>query len=105
MAEITNEQMASLLVMLEANLEIFTDWMDADAKAKKETELSQYIVSAISFIEREGINLDLDDVSDDMLVTMYANYLYDKRKDGVAIMPRVLRYNLNNRLFQEKLQP
>lgn len=105
MAEITNEQMASLLVMLEANLEIFTDWMDADAKAKKETELSQYIESAISFIEREGINLDLDDVSDDMLVTMYANYLYDKRKDGVAIMPRVLRYNLNNRLFQEKLQP
>lgn len=105
MAEITNEQMASLLVMLEANLEIFTDWMDADAKAKKETELSQYIVSAISFIEKEGINLDLDDVSDDMLVTMYANYLYDKRKDGVAIMPRVLRYNLNNRLFQEKLQP
>lgn len=105
MAEITNEQMAALLVMLEANLEIFTDWMDADAKAKKETELSQYIVSAISFIEREGINLDLDDVSDDMLVTMYANYLYDKRKDGVAIMPRVLRYNLNNRLFQEKLQP
>lgn len=105
MAEITNEQMASLLVMLEANLEIFTDWMDADAKAKKETELSQYIVSAISFIEREGINLDLDDVSDDMLVTMYANYLYDKRKDGVAIMPRVLRYNLNNRLFKEKLQP
>lgn len=105
MAEITNEQMASLLVMLEANLEIFTDWMDADAKAKKETELSQYIVSAISFIEREGIVLDLDDVSDDMLVTMYANYLYDKRKDGVAIMPRVLRYNLNNRLFQEKLKP
>ncbi len=105
MAEITNEQMASLLVMLEANLEIFTDWMDADAKAKKETELQQYIVSAISFIEREGINLDLDDVSDDMLVTMYANYLYDKRKDGVAIMPRVLRYNLNNRLFKEKLQP
>ena len=105
MAEITNEQMAALLVMLEANLEIFTDWMDADAKAKKETELSQYIESAISFIEREGITLDLDDVSDDMLVTMYANYLYDKRKDGVAIMPRVLRYNLNNRLFQEKLQP
>ena len=105
MAEITNEQMASLLVMLEANLELFTEWMDADAKTRKETELTQYIESAISFIEREGITLDLDDVSDDMLVTMYANYLYDKRKDGVAIMPRVLRYNLNNRLFQEKLQP
>lgn len=103
MAEISNEQMTVLLKMLENNLELILDYMDAEAIESKETELTQYIQSSVSFIEREGITLNFDDVSDEMLVVMYASWLYDKRKDGVAIMPRMLRYNLNNRLFAEKV--
>lgn len=98
----TDNQFSTLLVMLEANLELIMDYMDAEAKAQKETQLSYYIDAAIEFIEREGITLDYDKMGDLMLVTMYASYLYDKRHDGVSIMPRALRYNLNNRLFQEK---
>lgn len=111
MAQPTSTELQQLLVMLEYNLELIVDYMDADSKAAKETELTQYILSAISFITREGINSlkfdmstnDPDAVSDCMLVVMYASYLYDERKNGVAIFPRALRYNLNNRLLKEKV--
>lgn len=99
----TNGQMAILLKRLEQNLELILDYMDQTAKASKEDELKHYIETGISFIEREGITLDFDDDGDCSLVVMYASWLYDKRKDGVAIMPRMLRYNLNNRVFAEKV--
>lgn len=89
--------------MLKNNLEIITDFMDAQAVSIVETELEQYIRSSCAFIEREGITLNLDDISDCLLVTMYASWLYDKRKDVTAVMPRMLRYNLNNRVFSEKV--
>lgn len=98
----TETQKNTLLTMLEYNLEIILDYMDAEAKSQKETQLGYYIDSAVSFIEREGITLNYDNVGDLMLITMYAQYLYDKRMDGVSVMPRALRYNLNNRVFQEK---
>lgn len=104
MAEITNEQRSTLLTMLEYNLEMIFDYMDDEAKQQKETQLGYYIDSAINFITREGITLNYEDAGDLMLVTMYASYLYDKRMDGVSIMPRALRYNLNNRVLQEKVQ-
>lgn len=100
----TETQRTTLLTMLEYNLEMIMDYMDAEARSQKETQLGYYIDSAISFIEREGITLDYNEVGDLMLVTMYAAYLYDKRNDGVSVMPRALRYNLNNRLFQQKVQ-
>lgn len=96
-------QKKTLLEMLESNLEMILDFMDEDAKTQKETQLGYYIDSSIVFIEREGIILNYDDIGDLMLVTMYASYLYDKRHDGVSIMPRALRYNLNNRLYKEHL--
>ena len=98
----TETQKETLLTMLKYNLEIITDYMDAEAKDQKDTQLGYYIDSAVSFIEREGITLDYENIGDLMLITMYAQYLYDKRMDGVSVMPRALRYNLNNRLFQEK---
>lgn len=100
----TEEQKATLLKMLEYNLELIFDYMDAEAKAQKEEQLGYYIDSAIKFIEREGIVIDYTDVGDNMLITMYASYLYDKRMDGVSVMPRALRINLNNRLFQQKIR-
>lgn len=99
----TNEQKATLLKMLEYNLELIFDYMDAEAKAQKEEQLGYYIDSAIKFIEREGVKLNYTDIGDNMLITMYASYLYDKRMDGVSVMPRALRINLNNRLFQQKI--
>lgn len=99
---------ATLVVMLQNNLEIITDYMDADAKAAKEAELLTYIQAAESYIKREGITLDIaadgsvDAVGDAMLVVMYAGWLYDRRKDPTAVMPRMLRWNLNNRLISQK---
>lgn len=101
----------TILSMLEKGLEIILDYMDEEAKASKEEELMQYINSAISYIEREGIILE-DTVDDQMLVSMYAMWLYDKRKTTgskytsyyIQNMPRMLRYNLNNRLMSQKVK-
>ena len=98
-----------LLTMLKQSLEIITDYMDAEAKEQKNTELKWYIDSAQEFILREGIHLE-DTIGDAMLQVMYAMWLYDKRKTTgskytsyyIQNMPRMLRYNLNNRLLQEK---
>lgn len=100
----------TILSMLEKGLELILDYMDDEAKASKEEELMQYINSAISYIEREGIVLE-DTVDDQMLVSMYAMWLYDKRKTTgskytsyyIQNMPRMLRYNLNNRLMSQKV--
>ena len=94
---------AELLTMLEANLEIITDYMDSTAKTAKETELTQYLTAAQSYIAREGITLDLTNIGDCMLTVLYAGWLYEKRRDNSAGMPRMLRWNLNNRLFSEKV--
>lgn len=108
MADINN---GVVLTMLKAGLELITDYMDADSKAAKELELMQYIESAEVYIEREGITL-VDTVDDQMLVSMYAMWLYDKRKTTgskytsyyIQNMPRMLRYNLNNRLMSQKVK-
>lgn len=99
----TDDQMTALLTMLKYNLGIITDYMDQEAKEQKEAQLQNYINASVDFIERQGITLDYSAVSDLMLVTMYSQYLYDKRMDGVSVMPRALRYELNNRVFQEKV--
>ena len=104
----TNE---TILTMLKQGLEIITDYMDEQSKTAKNLELMQYIETAEIFIEREGIVLE-DNVSDQMLVSMYAMWLYDKRKTTgskytsyyIQNMPRMLRYNLNNRLLQQKVR-
>ena len=106
----SDETKQIILTMLKQGLEIITDYMDAESRAAKDLELMQYIDSAITFIDREGINLIDEDTSDQMLVSMYAMWLYDKRKTTgskytsyyIQNMPRMLRYNLNNRLMQEK---
>lgn len=98
----TDEQRQTILTMLKYNLELILDYMDAEARTQKETQLGYYIDTAISLIETEGVTLDYSDTSDCMLIVMYASYLYEKRNDGVSVMPRALRYALNIRLFKEK---
>lgn len=94
----------NLLKMLEHNLEIITDYMDTASVDALETELKWYIDASKEYIKREGITL-VDTIGDAMLVTMYAGWLYERRKSGdsYATMPRMLRWNLNNRLFSEHI--
>ena len=93
---------AELLAMLKNDLEIVTDYMDSEAKAAKDQELSVYLSTAREFITREGIELTASD-GDSMLLVMYASWLYSRRRaeTSYAVMPRMLRYNLNNRLFEQ----
>lgn len=99
----TDEQKATLLKMLEFNLSLIFDFMDAQSKTEKEEQLMFYIDSSIKFIEIEGINIDYEDIGDLQIITMYAAYLYDKRNDGVSVMPRALRYAMNIRVLQQKV--
>ena len=67
--------------------------------------LQQLITSSRTFIAQEGIVLDDSSSSDGTLVEMYAAYLYRKRREETAAMPRMLRWALNNRLFAQKGDP
>lgn len=60
--------------------------------------LTQYLESAKAEIEREGVTLSADSVIDCNLVIQYAAWMWRKRDTGEG-MPRMLRWQLNNRLF------
>ena len=72
--------------------------------------LENLIELANSAIEKDCIKIEhstVDDAccfskEDGMLIQMYAAYLYRKRREENAAMPRMLRYALNNRLFSQK---
>lgn len=95
---------ADLLAMLKLNLEVVTDYMDAEAKAAKDAELLQYLGAAREFIEREGIDLTFSP-GDCQILVMYASWLYGRRKadNSYGAMPRMLRWAINNRLFQQHI--
>lgn len=65
--------------------------------------LLNLINAAKNEIGTEGITLDTSSVSDCNLIVMYAAYLFRKRAEDNPVMPRMLRYALNNRLFSEKV--
>lgn len=85
---------ATILEMLKANLQL--------VNALQDSYLSSLITAAREMITREGITLT-DTIEDGNLVVMYAAYLYRKRADDAPVMPRMLRYALNNRLFSQKV--
>lgn len=58
--------------------------------------LWQLILAACEYIKAEGIDL-VETPGDLQLVVMYAAYLYRRRREENAVMPRMLRYALNNR--------
>lgn len=89
-----NEQ--TMLTMLKANLEIIA------ANTAYDNYLKQLLQVAQQMIAREGITLTTT-IEDGNLVVMYAAYLYRKRAEDTPVMPRMLRYALNNRLFSEKV--
>lgn len=89
----TDEQ---ILEMLKANLDKTT--------SVKDDYLRFLIEASKEKIAEEGITLDLIKSGDVNLVVMYAAYLFRKRAEDNPVMPRMLRYALNNRLFSEKMK-
>lgn len=85
---------STMLQMLKVDLGITTTAYDE--------RLSQYLTSAKEAIIKEGIILDDSIVSDGNLVVMYAAWMWRKRDTNEG-MPRMLRWQLNNRLFGEKV--
>lgn len=86
-----------MLTMLKIDLGISTTAYDE--------RLEQYLETAQNEIVREGITFpDELEASDMQLIVMYAAWMW-RRRDGVSTeMPRMLRYQLNNRLFSQKMQ-
>jgi len=83
----------SLKQILKLNLGITTGTWDK--------YLYTLLDTAKAEIKREGITLN-DTPDDDNLIIMYAAYLFRKRAEDTAGMPRMLRYALNNRVISEK---
>ena len=88
---------ATILDMTKSNLQII------QGNTLQDAYLRTLITSAQEMITREGITLT-DSIEDGNLVVMYAAYLYRKRADDAPVMPRMLRYALNNRLFSQKVR-
>lgn len=84
---------ATMLAALKTDLGITTNAYDE--------RLGQYLISAQAAITTEGIHLT-DSVEDGTLVVMYAAWLWRKRASGEGI-PRMLRWQMNNRLFSQKI--
>lgn len=86
---------AEILSVLKMDLQISTTSQDS--------YLGGLVETARGLIIREGVTLG-DSVEDGMLVEMYAAWLWRKRRaqDGTNIMPRPLRWALNNRQFGRK---
>ena len=84
----------TMLAQLKVDLGITTDDYD--------DRLTQYLNAAAGQIAREGITLDLSSADDALLQVMYAACMWRRRDSGEG-MPRMLRYQMNNRLFQEKV--
>lgn len=83
----------ALLPFLKMDLQMMTDKLDA--------RLLLLLSAAAQMITREGIVLE-GSAEDQSIVIMYAAYLYRKRAEEHAPMPRMLRWALNNRLLSQK---
>lgn len=73
--------------------------------AEQTAYLNKLIDAAKLKIAEEGITLDTDRADDDMLVVMYAAWMYRKRAQApdAQAMPRMLRWQLNCRLTAQKM--
>lgn len=85
----------TMLEMLKVDLGISTRAYDK--------RLEQYLLSAAAQIALEGVTLQ-DTVGDGNLQIMYAAWMWRHRQDGDG-MPRMLRSQLNDRKFSEKMRP
>ena len=89
-----------ILEDLKFNTEMDMTFMDQEAVTKIDNRLKTYIHMAEDAIRTEGITLE-DTEADAKLVSLYAEFLYEKRKQPQP-MPPYLRKLLNNRLLSRK---
>ena len=88
-----------LLTMLKVDLG-FT----SNGQTRIDTRLAQLLKSAEAEIIREGeTSLDKTQIDDAQLIVMYAAWLW-RRRDTQDGMPRMVRYQLNNRVFYDKMK-
>ena len=86
---------STMLAMLKTDLGISTS-------TAYNTRLEQLLTFAQKAIIKEGAStLDASDPLDMQLIVMYAAWLW-RRRDSMDGMPRMLRWNLNNRIMAEK---
>jgi len=78
------------LLLLKTDLGIMTTLYDE--------RLLQYLEAAKREIAREGHTLSADSADDNNLQIMYAAWMWRRRDTGEG-MPRMIRWLLNNRLF------
>lgn len=90
----TDAQATSILASLKVDLGIRTTAYDE--------RLTQIIRSSAANIEREGASLNYDSIEDAQLVIMYAAWTWRRRDTGEG-MPRMLRYQLNNKVLGGKM--
>lgn len=68
-----------------------------------DTRLTQMLQNAQEQIKVEGANISPStSFCDANLVIMYAAWMW-RRRDTMIAMPRMLRWQLNNRIFSEKV--
>ena len=84
-----------MLEMLKVDLGITTTAYD--------DRLQAYLESAQYEIQREGALLDMSNIGDMQLVVSYAAWMW-RRRDEMTGMPRMLRYQLNNKIFSGKMR-
>lgn len=84
-----------MLEMLKVDLGITTTAYD--------DRLQAYLESAQVEIEREGASIDPSNIGDMQLVVSYAAWMW-RRRDEMTGMPRMLRYQLNNKIFSGKMR-
>lgn len=95
---------SDLLTMLKTDLGISTT-------TAYDQRLTQYLETAIQAIAREGATIatlsggaySIATIEDAELIVLYAAWMWRKRDSGEG-MPRMLRYQLNNRILSEKMQ-
>ena len=90
----TSAQITALLNSLKVDLGILRT-------TAYDTRLTEIIKSSYQMITREGATLDVDKLEDAQLVVMYSAWMWRRRDTGEG-MPRMLRWQLNNRIFDEK---
>ena len=93
-----------MLTMLKTDLGIMTT-------TAYDTRLTQLLTASQQYIINEGAStLDASNIEDMQLIVMYAAWLWRKRDGSMGpvqsydatTMPRMLRIQINNRVFREK---
>lgn len=91
----TDAQITSILKSLKVDLGILST-------TAYDERLTEIIKSSYQMIVREGAaTLNVDTLEDAQLVVMYSAWIWRRRDTGEG-MPRMLRYQLNNRVLGEK---